>query len=250
MVTISSALLRDLRSHGLAPRSEDTTLVVHDAADKPRDVPAREHLLADSTDAFQIGYVGNLYPGRGVELIAAIAKGMPDVRFHIVGGSTSDLARWERSETPSNLTLHGFVPPSRVPGILREFDAVLMPHQRVVLAATGRSDISRWTSPLKMFEYMASGTPIIASRLPVLQEILEDGRNALLAEPDDIPGWIRAVRRLEGDAGLRNRLSREAYHDFITEHTWQRRADKVLWGLERPGKTGRSPQSLQDIRIQ
>jgi glycosyltransferase involved in cell wall biosynthesis len=87
-------------------------------------------------------------------------------------------------------------------------------------------------SPLKAFEYMAYGLPIIASDLPVLREILEHERNALLVDPQDLAAWERALRRLVQDRSLRMRLGRTARTTFLQKYTWEQRARKIVESFE------------------
>jgi glycosyltransferase involved in cell wall biosynthesis len=82
-----------------------------------------------------------------------------------------------------------------------------------------------------MFEYMASGVPMVASDLPVLQEVLVDGDNALIAPAGDAAAWQAAIERLLGDAALRTRLAARAQDDLRREHTWAARAERVMTGL-------------------
>ena len=64
-------------------------------------------------------------------------------------------------------------------------DALLMPYQNKVSIGKTKSDTSKWMSPMKMFEYLASGVPVFSSNLPVLQEILIDNVNVFLVSPED-----------------------------------------------------------------
>jgi glycosyltransferase involved in cell wall biosynthesis len=226
MVVISDALRRDLSDEGMLPRDRPV-VVAHDAADPPvADAGARPHNLRP-----RIGYVGNLYAGRGIELILEVARRIPEFEVELVGGSEQDLARWRANGVPDNVRFAGFVPPAHLRERYQSFDVLLMPHLRTGVAAATGSDISRWTSPLKMFEYMASGTPIIASDLPVLGEVLAHERNALIAPADDISAWEQAVRRLCGDRKLASSLASQAYADLVREYTWDARARKIFDGL-------------------
>ena len=108
---------------------------------------------------------------------------------------------------------------------------MLLPVQREVYGGSRRTDYSRWTTPLKMFEYMAAGRPIVASDLPVIREVLEHGRNALLVPPDNLEAWETAVRTLITDASLRTGLAQAAVKDFHREYTREARARRVLEGL-------------------
>ena len=83
-------------------------------------------------------------------------------------------------------------------------------------------------SPLKVFSYMAAGKPILCSDLPVLREVIEDGRNGILVPPDDPDAWAIALQRLLGDPALREKLGSTARADFLAHHTWSQRAVRVL----------------------
>ncbi|MCC7162723.1 MAG: glycosyltransferase family 4 protein [Anaerolineae bacterium] len=82
-----------------------------------------------------------------------------------------------------------------------------------------------------MFEYMATGKPIVSSDHAVLQEVLQEGRNALLVPPADIDAWEAAVRRILDDPALGKRLGETAQRDLIEQYTWDARAHKVLDGI-------------------
>jgi glycosyltransferase involved in cell wall biosynthesis len=83
-----------------------------------------------------------------------------------------------------------------------------------------------------MFEYMASGKPIIASDLPVIREVLHNEENALLVSPDHLESWVMAVERLCEDFGLRKRLGEQARSDQLEYYTWGARASAILKGIE------------------
>jgi glycosyltransferase involved in cell wall biosynthesis len=83
-------------------------------------------------------------------------------------------------------------------------------------------------SPMKMFEYMASGGAIISSSLPVLQEVLEDGRNALLVPPECPDAWVSALDRFLADPALASRLGATGHADYLAHYTWDQRAAALL----------------------
>jgi glycosyltransferase involved in cell wall biosynthesis len=81
-------------------------------------------------------------------------------------------------------------------------------------------------SPVKLFEAMASGRPVVASDLPPIREVIVDGENGLLVDPDDVEGWIAAVRRLQGDPNLPIRLAQQA-RIMAKDFSWTRRAQRI-----------------------
>ena len=97
----------------------------------------------------------------------------------------------------------------------------------MLLLPNPASAISReFNSPLKLFEYMASGRPIVASDLPSFREVLTDGRNAVLVEPGNPQALTAGIRRIKEDAALGERLARQALED-VRDYTWARRAERL-----------------------
>jgi glycosyltransferase involved in cell wall biosynthesis len=180
----------------------------------------------------QVGYVGSLYDGRGVDRVVEIATVLSEMDFHVVGGDEGRLVRLREGRLPENMSVHGFVEPSMLLDCYRRFHVVLMPYEGRVEGPTGRSDNSRFMSPLKMFEYMASGRAIVSSDYPVLREVLEDGRNALLVPAASTDAWIAALRRLSNDRKLIAALGSEARRDALTHYTWDARARRLLEVIE------------------
>jgi glycosyltransferase involved in cell wall biosynthesis len=234
LVVISNALGWEYRrTFPFLPPSK--VLVAHDGADPVNGLTLAPAPLTGRADAFKVGYVGHLYPGKGMEVIAEIAPHLPEIDFHIVGGQERDLAYWRTRASHLNVIFHGHVPYAEVSGFLLAFDAVLLPLQSRVSPDGGLADISRWTSPMKLFDYMAHAKPIVASDLPVLQEVLSHGRNALVASATRPEEWVAALRLLAGDPDLRAKLGARARADLEANYTWERRARRVLAGLERAG---------------
>src|SRR5262249_22669401 len=83
-------------------------------------------------------------------------------------------------------------------------------------------------SPLKVYEYMAAGTPVVASRVGQLAELIEHGVNGLLCPPGDAGALAVALEELKEDPGLGERLSREALATVLGSHTWQAVAERIL----------------------
>jgi glycosyltransferase involved in cell wall biosynthesis len=201
-------------------------------------LPGAAHPLTSTTTstsfggrpgALQVGYIGHLYEGRGIEVIVAAAAALPAHDFHVVGGDEADLARWRAASVPPNVRFHGFFAHAVLRERLGAFDVLLAPYQRRVFVAGG-SETSAVMSPLKLFEYMSTGKAIVCSDLPVLREVFTSEENALLVSPDDAGAWVDALRQLE-DPNLRQRLGDAAAARFRASHTWQARAHAALSGL-------------------
>ena len=212
------------------PELTDRIHVVPDAADPPlRDGPPFQ--LAPLAD-FRVGYAGHLYAGKGAEIIVQLAERLPKIGFHVLGGYDKDVAHWEaKARGLGNIEFYGFRPQGEVSAFLQQLDVVVAPYLRQVDTFGGGNDIAAWMSPLKLFEYMAHGLPIVSSDLPALREVLENESNALLCDPDDIGAWVSAIEWLRLDDQLRLALARRAREDFALLYTWDKRAQKILGPL-------------------
>src|SRR5690606_28017715 len=232
LVVISDALRREYCR--LFPQLEKSrVLIAPDAASMPlADAGSGAITLPGRPGTLRVGYAGHLYPGKGIEVVVPLAARLPQVDFHVVGGLEKDIRRLQAEHSLENLYFHGFLPPNQIPRLLQEFDIVLAPYQERVHTARAASEIGRWMSPLKIFEYMAARRPIVASDLPVLREVLVHGRNSLLCSPTDVEQWAGAVETLAGDPRLADRLVANAHADFLANYTWDARVERVLGGLK------------------
>lgn len=225
LVAISGALRAQFANDWPGPRAP--MLVAHDGADPARAAPAEHASRAGA--GMQVGYIGNLFPGRGVDLVIDLARRCPEAVFHIVGGADADLAYWRPRAALQNLHLHGYLPHPEAQKMLQDFDVVLAPYgERVAVHGDPSADISAYFSPLKLFEYMAAGKPIVCSDVAVLQEVVEPERTALVCRRDDAEDWACALRRLAAEPELRRRLGAAAREEFTRRYTWEARARHVL----------------------
>jgi glycosyltransferase involved in cell wall biosynthesis len=222
ITVISSALKSILISEGI---SEKVVYVNHDGAD------LSEKVNEKSTNKFKVGYVGHLYQGRGIEVIIHAAKKLPDVLFEVVGGYEKDILSWNSKGVPKNLTFIGHVTPKNAEIFRLQCDVLLAPYQEKVSIA-GKGDTSSYMSPLKIFEYMASGKTIISSDLPVLREVLNK-ENSILVKSDDLEGWVNAIQYLKNNPERSAELAMNSKKDFIRAYTWQERAKEIFKRLNR-----------------
>lgn len=189
--------------------------------------------LPGRASALKVGYVGHLYKGKGVEVIEHIAGRMEDIDFHIIGGYAEDLQRWKTKISCNNVYFHGFIERNMVQNYIDSMDICLLPNQKYIKCVSESNknftNISDYTSPLKLFEYMAHEKPIIASDLPAIREILNKD-NSILVKYNDYNGWIDAINKLRSNE-IREKISKCAYSDFIKYYTWEKRAENVLRGI-------------------
>jgi glycosyltransferase involved in cell wall biosynthesis len=226
VVAISSALRDHLVTR--CPSLAGRTVVEHDGVDEmilhrePFEIGGARDRLGIETDSFVVGYSGRINRGKGLDTViraAELMQSSPAV-FVLVGKVYEDDVNIDAARQPPNVRLTGFVPPADVPSYLAAADVLVMP-------TSANLSYSQFTSPLKLFEYMASGKAVVCSDLPVLREVVEDERNALLFEADDPESLARALRRLQGDHRMRSTLADRARLD-VEPFTWERRAARIL----------------------
>jgi len=179
----------------------------------------------------RIGYVGSLYEGRGIETVLHCARTLPDEEFLIVGGSEAEWQTVSAGEGLPNVRRLPHQPAAAVPALLRSCDVLLAPYQHTV-RTHGGVDTASWMSPLKVFEYMASGAAIIASNLPPLREVLSHRRNAVLVTAEDPDAWVRAIAGLASDAQIRATLGAGAAADAAQHYSWLIRTRRILATLD------------------
>lgn len=176
-------------------------------------------------------YSGNFYAGRGMDLLTKLAQAFPEVNFLWMGGKPEEIQAWKSQLTQAgiaNIILTGYIDNKRLPFYQAAADILLMPYERFI-RVSGGGNTADICSPIKMFEYLASGRPIISSDLPVLREVL-NSRNALLCPPEDLNAWRLAFQRLITDPQLRQRLGEQARQDAKL-YSWRAREEKALAGF-------------------
>jgi glycosyltransferase involved in cell wall biosynthesis len=171
-------------------------------------------------------YVGQFWAWKGLDvLLQAMSSLPPDVHLDVVGGDPrgrrrEDLAAIaQRFGQRARVRYHGFVPHAQVHEELGRADCLVLPNQRTV-----RSGF--FTSPMKLFEYMASGVPIVATDLPAIREVLRHEENALLVDPDRPEALANGIRRVLEDHALGQRLAARALEDVAT-YSWASRARQL-----------------------
>lgn len=171
----------------------------------------------------KIVYIGNFFAWKGVYILAEAAKFLPGHNFELVGGSPYEkkqLENYLNEHDISNVELVGYVPHNQIPNFLVDADVLVLPN-------SGKSKISKYyTSPLKMFEYMAAGKPIVASDLPSIREVLNES-NAVMVEPDNAEKLAEGIKKILDNVELAKRISRQAAED-AKKYDWQNRASTIL----------------------
>jgi len=177
-------------------------------------------------DQIVVGFVGTFGPWHGAPMLAEAARLLPkQANCHFIFiGAGEERAQTESiiESAASRATFTGTIAHDRVPAYLDACDILASPH----VPSTDGSEF--FGSPTKLFEYLAMGKGIVASRVGQVGEVIIDGENGLLAEPGDADLLARAIERLAADAELRARLGTAARKTAIELYTWRHNAARVF----------------------
>ncbi len=242
------AITPRLRQDLIDQRGADAqrVLVAHDGvraerfADLPPLAEARAEIGWEQT-RFIVGFVGRLHmikQDKGIgTLIDAIAR-CDGVTLALVGGPDAMAEQYRQQWLAQGLPASDFryagqVAPGRVPLYCRAFDVCAMPHPFT-------AQYAYYTSPLKLFEYMASARAIVASDLPAWADVVTHERDALLVPAGDVTALAETITRLQHDPDLRHRLGNAARERVLAQYTWQARARVIQAHLDQARASSRN----------
>jgi|GEM_PF-4717438 len=224
IVAISEGLRQDLII--IDHLSKERITVQHDGVDVERfqsaePLPLARLPLPDRHTRCTHLYYGTLRPERGLNLIRHAAEQLPEHGFVLVGGSITEVA----AALASGLALPNVrVVPAmehfEIPRLLHSFDSVLMLHTRAM-------STYRWTSPLKLFEIMASGTPAVMSRLPTIEEVIDE-RYVHFIDNEVPESLVEALLDLEKNPEAARDRARAAQEKAAAQHSWEQRAREIV----------------------
>ena len=183
-------------------------------------VEAAKRRIGISPDQKAVVYTGRLNHKKGLDLVIAAAKELPDLLFVLVGSQGSGLVE-TMSRSLNNVVIVPWQSPEALAPYIFAADVLLIPPSSKPLTQFGSTVL-----PLKLFLYMASGRPILAGNTPDVAEVLRHNENAILCPPDRVDSLVARLEALLGDPGLSRRLAETA----LTESgafTWQARVDKI-----------------------
>jgi glycosyltransferase involved in cell wall biosynthesis len=171
-------------------------------------------------------YVGHLYGWKGIDTIVESAKLMREddsVVFTLIGGTNEDIAKYKKifkDKRLNNILLLGRKKKKDIPKYLKSADILLLPNSPI------STESIEYTSPIKMFEYMASGVPIIASDLPSIREVLNKD-NSILVKADSASEMIGAIEYLLNNDVKRRGIEGKSLED-VRMYSWVNRVNKIL----------------------
>ena len=180
-----------------------------------------------------IGYFGSLYKSRGLDLIIKISKLDKDNNYIVYGGDNIMVNYLKEKYNYNNLRFNQYIPYSKVNKILNTIDICILPYTKKITEAGNIGDISKYTSPLKIFDYMITGKLIICSNLKVIKEVLKNNYNSLLIDDFlNIESWVRTINSIKKNNKKFNKLRLNAYN-FANKFNSKWRAKSLISSISK-----------------
>ncbi len=168
----------------------------------------------------RVVYVGSWSSSKGVDLLLRAASRVPDLEVVIAGGSEADrewLLQKSGNSVPDNVTLLGRLSRDEVRDLVMSAGIAILPNRE--------EWISEWTSPLKLFEYMAGGCAIVSADIPPVREVI-DKQCAVFFSPGELDSLVAALRVLADDPHRSVEIARNAWRRSRS-YSWGARAEKL-----------------------
>jgi glycosyltransferase involved in cell wall biosynthesis len=226
-VTVADTVKQDLINNGMPP---EKIIKLHNGFNRlflQRHPDAaqqwRQQLLQGRSQL--VVYAGALYPFKGVDLLIEVAAKMPQVQFAIAGGTDSQIATYRQliqTKQLTNVTILGFLQQNQLASLLQAADALAHPHLS--------GEAANFTSPMKLFDYLASGTPIVATEIPPLMEFRNTGAIAAWCVPDNPDEFACSLRQVLSATTKQIDIQQTetAATQFIQQFSWENRIATIL----------------------
>jgi len=225
--TVSNQIKDYFIGHGIPP---EFMHVIPNGADPDRfspDIPNDDikHKY-DLYDHTVLGFVGSFIYWHGIEnltnIIDKTLKAHKKVKFLMVGEGGPMKPMLEKfiadNELGDRAILTGFVPHADIPKYIAAMDIVLAPYPGLDFF---------YYSPVKIYEYMSSGKPVVTTRIGQIAEIIENRRNGFLTEPNDIGNIELIIQELLNEPELREKVGAAARKDVLEKFTWKKRGEQL-----------------------
>ncbi|WP_072622294.1 glycosyltransferase [Spirulina major] len=192
----------------------------------------RDRLL--TADQSLVVYAGALEPFKGIDIILDIAPQFPDVQFALAGGPPTQIAHYEaelKTRHLTNVSLLGYLSHDRLAPLLQAADILVYPHHA--------GNAANFTSPMKLFDYIAAGRNIISTTIPPLREFQTSPLITAWAEPDNPQDFALQLRKT---LTTQPAWTPQGLYPWnaVQSYSWEARIEKTLHGLD--------PACLQALR--
>ncbi|MDM9379256.1 glycosyltransferase family 4 protein [Chlorogloeopsis sp. ULAP01] len=224
-VTVADTIRDTMIQHGMPP---EKVIKIHNGYNRlfmqrqPEKATAwRQKLLKNGRKKLVV-YAGALRKFKGIDVLIDVALEMSNIQFVCAGGNETEVKNYQQlaqEKQVSNITFLGYILHEDLPSLLQAADVLAHPHCW--------GEAATFTSPLKLFDYFASGTPIVATEIPSLMEFKNTQAIAAWCEPDNPTKFAASLRQVLENyprkiEGYANSI------EFVKQFSWENRAAKIL----------------------
>tara|TARA_B100000965_G_scaffold406762_1_gene448206 strand:+ start:699 stop:1811 length:1113 start_codon:yes stop_codon:yes gene_type:complete len=220
IITTTKSLKKKYQSYGII---KDKIQVLHNASSLKS-----KFNISKKKKYLKIGYFGSIFKSRGIEMILKLSKLDKKNRYYIFGGTREQISNIKKNAKNKNLFFSPHISYSKVEKEIEKIDLCILPYTSKITVSGNVGDISRFTSPLKIFDYMKLGKLIICSNLPVLREILDNKKNCLMVKNfNDENEWYKIILSVSDNFTKCNRLRKNAF-TYAKKFDLNWRVEKLL----------------------
>lgn len=231
LVVISHGLEEFVKQQGITKVTVISSAVDLEEFKRVDKLIARKKLNLPSNKKLVV-YTGSTHERKGVYILAEAAKILQHKNINVIfeggisnGGDFQKLQQYVLAKNISNVMFAGynlnFISPTEVTYYLQAADVLVLPDSGLL------RERQEFTSPMKLFEYMAVGRPIVASNTRAISDILKNRKNALLVQPDCPNDLAQKIEEILNNSTLALKISRQAKIDS-RNYSWSKRADKII----------------------
>lgn len=214
LILINKNLVKDLNVFNM------NYIILDDASDKTHPLKDRKYFKNTCV------YIGSFYKGKSIELLVKLADKMPNINFHLYG-DFSVLKKRGFKNFKKNIKLMRRLHFFEVSKILKKYHIALMPFENTILGKSKNLEISKYISPLKMFDYLSVGNIVIASKLQAYNHILKNNFNSFLISNKNIYEWKKRIIKIFKRPNKYKKIKLKAINTAKV-YSWDNRAKKYI----------------------
>lgn len=193
-------------------------LILHDAVD----IKDFRFKIRNTKKLKSVTYVGSFYKGKGVELLLELASKFKGITFNIYGDTLG-----MHYQKLKNVKFHGYIKYYQVPKVLMNSDILILPSANIQFGRANNINITNYNSPLKMFDYLAAGKIILASKRDGICEILKHNYNSVIVKDYNLEAWSKALNKIITNKYILLKLRNNSIKT-AKKNTWDERVVKIL----------------------
>jgi len=168
----------------------------------------------------KIGYFGSISSSKGINTLIKLSKIDPGNDYFIYGGNKKMINKLKMQHSNINLFLTDNIPYKEIPKVMSEMDILTLPYTKNIKSTGEVDDISKYTSPLKLFDYLAVGKMIITSDLKVLREVISSKNAFFIKNFENVYEWKKNIIKVKNEKNKilmmsRNNLRLSKNYDHI-----------------------------------